>query len=107
MTHRSALFAAVLGLGRAGSNVGDHFVQSDYCARVKGATDDKPVYLTTDDPDAEPTVHGTSDGIKACAWHCLSVGLLEVRAVVALTDVVVSASALNRRGARHVMRTAA
>jgi hypothetical protein len=26
MTHRSALFAAVLGLGRAGSNVGDQFV---------------------------------------------------------------------------------
>ncbi|MFJ3637621.1 hypothetical protein [Streptomyces sp. NPDC090112] len=74
MTHRSALFAAVLGLGRAGSNVGDHFVQSDYCARVKGATDDKPVHFSAT-PEDEPTVHGTSDGIKAYAWHCLSVGV--------------------------------
>jgi hypothetical protein len=28
MTHRSALFAAVLGLGRAGSNIGDHWVNT-------------------------------------------------------------------------------
>jgi hypothetical protein len=68
MTHRSALFAAVLGLGRAGSNIGDHFVQSDYCARVKGATDDKPV-------------HGTADGIKACAWHCLTYTATQALAV--------------------------
>lgn len=74
MTHRSALFAAVLGLGRAGSNLGDHLVQSDYCARVKGATDAKPVHYAAT-PEDEPTVHGTADGIKACAWHCLSVGL--------------------------------
>ncbi|MFJ3860366.1 hypothetical protein ACIPRL_29535 [Streptomyces sp. NPDC090085] len=78
MTHCSALFAAVLGLGRAGSNVGDHFVQSDYCARVKGATDDKPVHFATT-PQDEPTVHGTSDGIKACAWHVLSVWLVAGR----------------------------
>ncbi|WP_221355346.1 hypothetical protein [Streptomyces beigongshangae] len=75
MTHRSALFAAVLGLGRAGSNIGDHFVQSDYCARVKGATDDKPVHYAAT-PDDEPTIHGTADGIKACAWHVASVGLV-------------------------------
>ncbi|MDQ0938643.1 hypothetical protein [Streptomyces sp. V1I1] len=73
--HRPAFFAAVFGLGRAGSNVGDHFVQSDYCARVKGATDAKPVHFTTGNPDDEPTVHGTADGRKACAWHCLSLGL--------------------------------
>ncbi|MEU8718272.1 MULTISPECIES: hypothetical protein [unclassified Streptomyces] len=71
MTHRSALFAAVLGLGRAGSNIGDHLMQTDYCARVKGATDDKPVHFAAS-PDDEPTVHGTADGIKACAWHCLT-----------------------------------
>ncbi|WP_128977366.1 hypothetical protein [Streptomyces roseicoloratus] len=81
MTHRSALFAAVLGLGRAGSNIGDHWIQNDYCARVKGATDDKPVYLTTDDPDDEPTVHGTTDGIKACAWHCLTYTATQALAV--------------------------
>ncbi|MGD9486309.1 hypothetical protein WDH52_24245 [Streptomyces sp. TRM70308] len=71
MTHRSALFAAVLGLGHAGSNLGDYLVQSYYCARVKGATDDKPVHYAAS-PDDEPTVHGTADGIKACAWHCLT-----------------------------------
>ncbi|MFF6835228.1 hypothetical protein ACFY84_25680 [Streptomyces sp. NPDC012438] len=80
MTHRSALFAAVLGLGRAGSNVGDHFVQSDYCARVKGATDDKPVHFAAT-PYDKPTVHGTSDGIKACAWHCLTYTATQALAV--------------------------
>lgn len=49
-----------------------NWIQSDYCARVKAATDDKPVHMTTDNPDEDPTVHGTADGINACAWHCLT-----------------------------------
>ncbi|MCX4546479.1 hypothetical protein [Streptomyces sp. NBC_01565] len=28
MTHRPALFAAVVGLGRAASNIGDHWVNA-------------------------------------------------------------------------------
>ncbi|MFD5898640.1 hypothetical protein [Streptomyces sp. NPDC060366] len=70
--HRPAIFAAVLGLGRAASNIGDHWVQNDHCARVKGATDAKPVYTPTGNADEEPVAHGTADGIKACAWHCLT-----------------------------------
>ncbi|MGW7529855.1 hypothetical protein [Streptomyces sp. NPDC054783] len=93
MQHRSAPFAAVLGLGRAGSNIGDHFVQSDYCARgkgatrVKGATDDKPVRFAAS-PDDEPTVHGTADGVKACAWHCLTYTATQALVVGAGTRIL-------------------
>ncbi|MGW3521457.1 hypothetical protein [Streptomyces hydrogenans] len=69
--HRPAVFAAVLGLTRAASAVGDFWVQSDFCARVKGASDDHPV--TYQDPVTEKkTVHGTADGRKACLEHCLT-----------------------------------
>ncbi|MGW9374082.1 hypothetical protein ACWGVR_29215 [Streptomyces xanthophaeus] len=70
--HRPAFFAAVLGLGRAASNIGDHWIQNDHCARVKAATDAEPVLMPAADPDAELVAHGTRDGIKACAWHCLT-----------------------------------
>lgn len=43
MTHRSAVFAALLGLTRAGSAIGDFWFQNDFCARVKGASDEHPV----------------------------------------------------------------
>lgn len=69
---RPAVFAAILGLGRAGSNIGDHWIQNDHCARVKGATDAKPVFMPAADPDADPVAYGTADGVKACAWHCLT-----------------------------------
>lgn len=64
MTTRAAKFAAVYALMRAGADVGDHWVQSDHCARTKGATDAAPV--TGDDGD----VHGTAAGRRACALHC-------------------------------------
>lgn len=64
MTRRAAKFAAVYALLRAAADIGDHWVQSDYCARTKGATDTAPA--TGDDG----TVHGTAAGRKACAWHC-------------------------------------
>lgn len=38
--HRPAAFAAPLGLTRAASAIGDFWVQNDFCARVKGASDD-------------------------------------------------------------------
>ncbi|APE26785.1 hypothetical protein [Streptomyces venezuelae] len=69
--HRPAAFAAVLGLTRAASAVGDFWVQSDFCARVKGASDDHPV--TYEDPvTGKKTVHGTSDGRRACLEHCVT-----------------------------------
>ncbi|WP_369265812.1 hypothetical protein [Streptomyces harbinensis] len=69
--HRSAAFAAVLGLTRAASAIGDFWVQNDFCARVKGASDDAPV--TYENPvTKEKTTHGTADGRKACLHHCLT-----------------------------------
>ncbi|MEU6444785.1 hypothetical protein [Streptomyces sp. NPDC047046] len=71
MTHRPATFAALLGLTRAASAIGDFWVQNDFCARVKGASDDCPV--TYEDPATqEKTVHGTVDGRAACLHHCLT-----------------------------------
>ncbi|CAM5727415.1 hypothetical protein SALBM217S_01926 [Streptomyces griseoloalbus] len=69
--HRPAAFAALLGLTRAASKIGDFWVQNDFCARVKGASDDHPV--TYEDPATkETTTHGTADGRKACLHHCLT-----------------------------------
>ncbi|WP_018569241.1 hypothetical protein [Streptomyces sp. PsTaAH-124] len=69
--HRPAVFAALLGLTRAASAIGDFWVQSDFCARVKGACDEVPV--TYEDPATqEKTTHGTADGRKACLHHCLT-----------------------------------
>jgi len=72
MAHRNpAVFAALLGLTRAASAIGDFWVQNDFCARVKGASDDSPV--TYEDPQTkEKTTHGTADGQKACLHHCLT-----------------------------------
>ena len=68
---RPANFAALLGLTRAASAIGDFWVQNDYCARVKGASDDCPV--SYEDPATkEKTTHGTADGRKACLQHCLT-----------------------------------
>lgn len=69
--HRPAVFAALLGLTRAASAIGDFWIQSDFCARVKGASDDHQV--TYEDPATkETTTHGTVDGRKACLTHCLT-----------------------------------
>ncbi|WP_254642819.1 hypothetical protein [Streptomyces sp. BV333] len=74
MTHRPATFAALLGLTRAASSLGDFWIQDDFCARVKGASDDHPV--TYQDPATEEeTVHGTADGRKACLHHVASLGV--------------------------------
>lgn len=71
MQLRPDIFAALLGLTRAGSKLGDFWVQNDFCARVKGASDDCPV--TYEDPQTkEKTTHGTADGRKACLHHCLT-----------------------------------
>jgi hypothetical protein len=68
---RPAAFAALLGLTRAASAIGDFWLQSDFCARVKGASDATPV--TYEDPAThEKTTHGTADGRKACLHHCLT-----------------------------------
>lgn len=67
----AAVFAALLGLTRAASKIGDFWVQNDFCARVKGASDDYPV--TYQDPHTrEKTVHGAADGRRACLHHVLT-----------------------------------
>ncbi|MFE5560293.1 hypothetical protein [Streptomyces sp. NPDC056544] len=71
MQHRPAVFAALLGLTRAASAIGDFWVQDDFCARVKGASDDRPV--TYQDPTTgQETTHGTAGGRAACLHHCLT-----------------------------------
>ncbi|GAA2638637.1 hypothetical protein [Streptomyces axinellae] len=62
MTHRPAVFAALLGLTRAGSAIGDFWVQSDFCARAKGGSDDHPV--TYVDPATEDD--GGRDKVQMC-----------------------------------------
>ncbi|WP_392749281.1 hypothetical protein [Streptomyces sp. LN590] len=87
--HRPATFAALLGLTRAASAIGDFWVQNDFCARVKGASDDCPV--TYEDPQTkEKTTHGTDDGRKACLHHVASVGSTVGLSVRSLTFVLVS-----------------
>lgn len=73
MQHRPAVFAALLGLTRAGSAIGDFWIQSDFCARVKGASDVHPVTYV-DPVTEEKTTHGTADGRKACLTHVASLG---------------------------------
>ncbi|MGW4951530.1 hypothetical protein [Streptomyces parvulus] len=69
--HRPAVFAALLGLTRAASAAGDFWIQDDFCARVKGASDDHPI--TYEDPATKKkTTHGTADGRMACLHHCLT-----------------------------------
>jgi hypothetical protein len=68
---RPAVFAALLGLTRAASAVGDFWVQTDFCAQVKGASDDVPVIY--EDPRTKTKMaHGTADGRRACLHHCLT-----------------------------------
>ncbi|WP_326695713.1 hypothetical protein [Streptomyces sp. NBC_01766] len=72
MLHRNAaVFAAVLGLGRAGSKIGDFWSQSDWCAQVKGASDTAPVIYENPVTKTKST-HGTVDGRRACIHHCLT-----------------------------------
>ncbi|MFF5809088.1 hypothetical protein [Streptomyces sp. NPDC012746] len=79
-TNRAAVFAAVLGLTRAAAAIGDHWIQSDYCAQVKRATDTAPVTYQDETAKAE-TKHGTAHGRRACAWHCLTYSTTQAVAV--------------------------
>ncbi|GGN46273.1 hypothetical protein [Streptomyces fuscichromogenes] len=69
--HRPGTFAALLGLTRAASAIGDFWVQTEFCARVKAASDDHPV-TSVDPATHEKTIHGTADGRQACLHHCLT-----------------------------------
>ncbi|WP_329492596.1 hypothetical protein OG618_37600 (plasmid) [Kitasatospora sp. NBC_01246] len=70
-TSRAARFAAAYALLRAAADVADHWVQSDYCAQAKGATDDAPVTYA-DEKTAQTTTVGTEGGVRACVWHCFT-----------------------------------
>ncbi|MEV6133123.1 hypothetical protein AB0M05_41095 [Streptomyces violaceusniger] len=69
--HRAAKFTTAYALLRAAADVADHWVQSDYCAQAKGATNDKPV-TTTNEKTGEERKNGTAEGRRACAWHCVT-----------------------------------
>jgi hypothetical protein len=67
-TDRAARFATGYALLRAAGAIGDMWVQTDTCARVKGATDTNPV-VDRDEETGTETVHGTREGQLACAHH--------------------------------------
>lgn len=80
-TARTARFAAAYALLRAGADIGDHLVQTDHCARTKGATDAAPV--TESDHDGHVTAtHGTAAGRRACAVHCLTYSATQAGALL-------------------------
>lgn len=70
-TDRAARFASAYALLRAAAGIGDMWVQTDTCARVKGATDASPV-IDRDEQSGAETVHGTRQGQLVCAHHCLT-----------------------------------
>ncbi|MFF2080617.1 hypothetical protein ACFVXG_38365 [Kitasatospora sp. NPDC058162] len=69
-TDRAARFATSYALLRAAGAIGDMWVQTDTCARIKGATDTNPVVDRDDETGAEIAVHGTREGQLACLHHC-------------------------------------
>jgi hypothetical protein len=79
---RPAKFAAVYALLRAAADVADHWLQSDYCAQVKGATDKAPVSYVNEKTE-ETTVNGTRGGRLACAWHVATYTATQGLALVA------------------------
>ncbi|MFE9427795.1 hypothetical protein ACFYNO_33095 [Kitasatospora sp. NPDC006697] len=68
-TDRAANFATGYALLHAAAAIGDMWVQTDTCARIKGATDTNPV-IDRDEKAGTQTVHGTREGQLACLHHC-------------------------------------
>jgi hypothetical protein len=86
MNHRPAAFAAAYALLRAAADHADHWGQSDYDARAKGATDRTPVTYTHENgTTVTVTTHG---GRRACARHVLQVVTTQGLALVAGTRVL-------------------
>ncbi|MFJ4745414.1 hypothetical protein [Streptomyces sp. NPDC088775] len=77
---KAAVAAALLAFGRAGSAVGDMWIQNDFCAKAKAATDKAPVTYKNEKTGAE-TTHGTADGRRACIHHCLTYTATQALAV--------------------------
>lgn len=80
-TARAVRFTTAYALLRTAADLADHWVQSDYCAQVKGATDQAPVTFKDERTTVE-TIHGTTDGIKACAWHCCTYTATQALALI-------------------------
>ncbi|MFE2412333.1 hypothetical protein ACFXDE_28695 [Kitasatospora sp. NPDC059408] len=80
-TDRAARFATSYALLRAAGAIGDMWVQTDTCARIKGATDTNPV-VDRDEETGTETVHGTREGQLACAHHCLTYSATQAGALL-------------------------
>ncbi len=73
--------ALMLVLHTAGL-LGDYGVQTDPCARRKGAHDDEPV-VETDEDGAVIARHGSAAGRRACAHHVATYTATQAAAVLA------------------------
>lgn len=78
--YKAAVAAALLSFGRAGSAAGDIWIQSDFCAKAKAATDEAPVTYKNEKTGVK-TTHGTADGRRACIHHCLTYTATQALAV--------------------------
>ncbi|OKJ46841.1 hypothetical protein [Streptomyces sp. CB02115] len=86
MNHRSTAFAAAYALMRVASDHSDHWGQSDFDARCKGATDAAPV--TYEHEDGTTVTLGTDGGRRACLHHVLQVTATQGLALMAGTRVL-------------------
>ena len=85
-TTTAARYAALLGLLRAGSNIGDHITQRSRDAELKGATDAAPVQY-------QGGTYGTREGRLACLRHSLS--------YTATQGAVIAIGSIRKRPARR------
>ncbi|WP_380286543.1 hypothetical protein [Kitasatospora purpeofusca] len=66
---------------RHANKAATNLVQSDHCARTKGATDAAPVQVLDEDGRVIAT-HGTAAGRRACALHCLTYSATQAAALL-------------------------
>lgn len=84
MTETPATRAALAGfLLTAAGAVGDMWVQTDTCARIKGAHDDEPIVDTDPETGAVIAKYHAAEGRRACAEHVATYTLTQGLALVA------------------------
>lgn len=83
----AARAALLIGLFSAAGKLGDYGVQTDTCARLKGAHDDAPV-VETDEHGAVVARHGSAAGRRACLVHVTTYTATQAAAVLAANRVL-------------------